>query len=76
MSKTITVKGTGRISAKPDYVVIAMSLDSRDKEYDKAMEFASDNVQSLKDSLAKAGFAEETVKTTNFNVRADYSNVS
>ena len=28
MSKTITVKGIGKVSAVPDYVVITMSLEA------------------------------------------------
>ena len=43
MSRTITIKGIGRASAKPDTVVISMSLDSRAMDYDKAMEIATDN---------------------------------
>ena len=38
MNKTITVKGIGNASARPDYVVISMALESTDKEYSKAME--------------------------------------
>ena len=38
MARTITVKGIGRVSAKPDYVVLSMTLESKHIYYDKAMD--------------------------------------
>ena len=75
MPRTITVKGIGRASAKPDTVVISMSLDSRAMDYDKAMEIAADNIQDITSTLMDAGFEKEEVKTTNFNVETNYSSV-
>lgn len=34
MARTITVKGIGKVSAKPDYVVFSMTLKSKHKDYD------------------------------------------
>ncbi len=76
MSRTITVKGTGRATAKPDTVVLSMSLDARAMEYDKAMEIASDNISDINCALVDAGFEKDAAKTTNFNVRTDYDNVT
>lgn len=73
MPRTITVKGIGRATAKPDTVVISMSLDSRAMDYDKAMEIASVNIQDINRTLVDTGFEKDAVKTTNFNVRTDYS---
>lgn len=75
MNKTITVKGVGRISVKPDYVVISMTLESLDKDYGKAMEMASENIAELTEELLNVGFEKEDIKTTDFNVHADYENV-
>ena len=36
MARTITVKGIGKASAKPDYVVFSMTLESKHKDYDIA----------------------------------------
>ena len=41
MDRTITVKGTGNVSVKPDLTIISFTLKSIDKNYDKAMEDAS-----------------------------------
>jgi len=72
MARTITVKGIGRVSAKPDYVVISMTLESNHKDYNKAMSLAADNIQHLNETLVGSGFEKDAVKTTNFNVRTDY----
>lgn len=43
MARTITVKGIGKVSAKPDYVVFSMTLESKHKDYDKVNERFSGN---------------------------------
>lgn len=75
MSGTITVRGIGRATAKPDTVVLSMSLDSRALEYDKALEIASDNIEEIIRVLMDVGFDKDAVKTTSFNVRTDYDSV-
>ncbi len=75
MNKTITVKGVGSVSVKPDYVVISMKLESLDKNYGKAMEMASENIEELTKDLVNAGFDKEDIKTTDFNIHADYESV-
>lgn len=47
MTKTITVKGIGRATAKPDTVALSLSLDSRAMEYDRAMETASEYIEDI-----------------------------
>lgn len=75
MSKTITVKGIGKATAKPDYVVISMELESTHKSYDKAMSIAANNIQQLTETLCGIGFEKESLKTTNFDVDTDYDRV-
>ena len=75
MVKTITVKGIGKATAKPDYVEISMELESNHKNYDKAMSIAADNIQRLTETLCGIGFEKESLKTTNFDVDTDYDRV-
>lgn len=75
MARTITVMGIGKASAKPDHVVLSMTLESKHKDYDKAMEMAAAHIQHLNDTLCGIGFEKGSVKTTNFNVRTDYDRV-
>ncbi len=72
MSKTITVKGVGKVSASPDLVVLSMVLESQDLIYEKAMDDAARHIEQLNTALETVGFEKKSVKTTNFNVRTDY----
>lgn len=75
MVRTITVKGIGKVSARPDYVVLSMTLQSNHMDYDKAMDMAAGHIQHLNETLAAIGFEKGSVKTTNFNVHTDYDRV-
>ncbi len=75
MARTITVKGIGKASAKPDQVMLSMTLESKHKDYDKAMVIAADHIQHLNETLCGIGFAKGSVKIMNFNVRTDYDRV-
>lgn len=73
--RSITVKGTGRLSVKPDLIVVSMTLETKDSEYEKTMETAAEKIELLNKSLEEIGFEKESVKTTNFNVRTNYESV-
>lgn len=73
--KTITITGIGKLSVKPDLIVISMQLDTENKEYDQAMLSASEKINALNKSLEELGFSKDTLKTTNFNVRTIYENI-
>lgn len=75
MSRTITVKGCGKASAKPDYVILSMALESSHRDYDRAMQIAADQIQQLNDTLCSIGFEKDSLKTTDFNVRTDYERI-
>ena len=70
--KTITVKGVGNVSVKPDYIVLSMSLETRNRDYETAMREAASRIEHVNESLSTIGFEKESVKTTDFNVRTDY----
>ena len=62
----------GRVSTAPDYVVISMSLEAHEQDYEATMELAAKKIEQLNTSLEEIGFEKKSVKTTNFNVRTDY----
>lgn len=72
--KTITVKGIGSVLVKPDFIVLSLSLESTDKDYETAMQLAASKITELNKSLELIGFEKESVKTTDFNVRTEYEN--
>lgn len=75
MARTITVKGIGQVSARPDYIVLSMTLQSNHKNYEQAMYIAACHIHHLNKDLASVGFEKGSVKTTNFKVRTDYDSV-
>ncbi len=75
MPRTITIKGIGRASVKPDMVVVSMTVEAKNKDYDRAMELAAGQIGRLRECVEAVGFAKEDLKTVNFNVRTDYKNV-
>lgn len=72
--KTITVKGIGSVSAKPDLIVISMTLESIDMSYEKSMAIAAEKINDLNCCLEKIGFDKSAVKTTSFNIDMRYEN--
>ena len=71
MQKTITVRGTGRATAKPDTVHILFQLVNRNKQYLRAMNDASKDLENLKKSLQSVGMSPDELKTMNFCVDTD-----
>ena len=75
MMRTITVKGVGNVSAKPDYISISMTIESVDNNYDKAMDGAARRIENLKSAAVSVGYEKEALKTISFNVETRYENV-
>lgn len=74
MTRTITVKGVGSFKAKPDYVVISMNIESKNKDYAKAVENANKRINILEQTVSGIGFEKGSIKTTRFGVSAQYEN--
>ena len=72
MTKTITIKGNGRLSLKPDCTVVSLTLREVDMDYGRAMEVAAEELERLKGAIAAVGFEPEELKTVNFNVNSEY----
>jgi uncharacterized protein YggE len=75
MKRTITVTGEAKVSAKPDLVILSLSLEALDQEYEQAMEKAAKQMADLDSSLAAAGFEKDAIKTTSFQVETDYERI-
>lgn len=73
MDRTITVKGTGKLSLKPDEIVISLSIRTLDPDYDKSMAQAAERLEKLRDALIDIGFRKDDLKSANFNVSTEYT---
>ena len=75
MSRTITVKGTGKVSVAPDLTVVTLTVRTADPDYAKAVDQESRMLDSLKEALAGAGMKEDDLKTVSFNVGTEYESI-
>lgn len=75
MPRTITVTGIGHATARPDTVIISMTKESQDKDYDRAMQIEGDSIADIVHYLTEAKFHKDMIKTTDFNVRTEYENL-
>lgn len=69
--RTITVTGTGNVKAKPDLIVVTMSLTAAAPDYNKTMKLANAELEALRESIVSAGHDGQALKTVDFNVRTE-----
>lgn len=72
--KTITVKGVGTASVKPDYITIMLRIASKDKDYSKSVDNANERIAMLQNAITSVGFVKEDLKTLMFRVGTFYDN--
>lgn len=75
MNRTITVKGTGRIRIKPDYIAVSMEISNTNKVYDAAMNEAANRIEKIEEAVCRLGFQKTDLKTIGFNVSTEYETV-
>ncbi|MBO6052140.1 MAG: SIMPL domain-containing protein [Clostridia bacterium] len=75
MPRTITVRGTGKISAKPDRISVSLTVEAKDPDYAAAMTKADLDADAISEAVREAGIEEDALRMANFNVRADYESV-
>lgn len=75
MERTITVKGTGNLSIKPNFIEIDINLETKNMNYEDAYNNSLDKISKLNDAIVDAGFSKEDLKTTNFNINTEYKSV-
>ena len=64
--RTITVKGVGSVSAKPDYITLLLVIESTDKEYDIALQKATKRIHLLQKVAKQNNLEDGSLKTTGF----------
>ena len=75
MMRTITVKGVGSVSARPDYITLSLGIETQEKEYGDAIQKASERINSLEAAIQNVGFEKGDLKTTSFHVSTAYESV-
>lgn len=75
MERTITVKGTGQASARPDEIHIFLTLNAQNAAYQETMALADRQHDALTRALAPQDIAAADIKTASFNVDTVYESV-
>lgn len=75
MERKITIKGVGRTKIKPDYVILTLTVEAKEKKYANAVECAAKKIEKLNVALEEAGFEKGSAKTSSYNVYANYNYV-
>jgi len=74
MERTIQVTGKGKLSVKPDYTCLFMTLCEKKKTYEETLKEASRQVEQLKECFTRLGFGKEELKTVSFRININYEN--
>lgn len=72
--RIITVKGTGKVSAKPDLIIILLNLKTRKKDYEDTMNYASLELEQIKKAMTETDFNASELKTVRFDIKTIYDN--
>lgn len=74
--RTITVRGSARVSAAPDWVVISFTINSDHYDYGKCMEQMAVQTESLQKDLAAVGLERDSLKTVHFDIDTHFEKVN
>ncbi len=70
--RNIRVRGSAKVSAAPDWVVIFFDIESRQYSYAECMAQLNQQTENLRSELQKVGLEKESLKTTQFNISTNF----
>lgn len=71
-NRTITVRGSAKVSAAPDWVVISFNLEAEKYDYTQCMDQLARQTESLREELVTVGLEKESLKTSHFNIDTNF----
>ncbi|WP_267642017.1 SIMPL domain-containing protein [Haloarchaeobius amylolyticus] len=71
-ASTVSVSGTGTVSAPADLVVVSIAVEREGKTADSARTFAAQDATKMRDALRAAGIPDEDVETTSYRLVPQY----
>lgn len=72
--QTLTVKGTGKKSLKPDLITISLTLSSQNSDYAALTSAEAEKSKELTEALIELGFDKSDIKTSDYNIKTEYEN--
>lgn len=73
MERTITMKGVGRAAVRPDFVIVSLTVEAKEKKYVSAVGSAAEKISRLNKALEGAGMEPDSAKTESYQVQAKYN---
>lgn len=70
--RSIRVRGSAKVSAAPDWVVILFDIESRQYSYADCMAQLNEKTEHLRTELQKVGLEKESLKTKQFNISTNF----
>jgi uncharacterized protein YggE len=70
---TISVKGVGNVSVPPDITVITFQMSALEHVYEESVNRLNQRVDALRKALEGVGVEPRDLKTTHFDVSAEYN---
>ena len=70
--REIVVRGIGKATTPPDLIIIEMTLETTEKDYEKTIAKATEHLDELWEAVCSAGHGQNDLKTTRFNVNTKF----
>jgi len=71
-NRFITVKGVGKVSTRPDQILLKMEFEVIKADYDETISCGASTHNTIRNAIIKAGHDEKALKTSEFNVGTKY----
>ena len=72
MDRIIRVTGKGKISVKPDIIRLNFEAVGTYREYSLSLRKSAEHTNLLRETILKAGFDPQNLKTTHFDINTEY----
>ncbi len=66
--RTLNITGKGKVSVKPDLIILSFQINLIEKDYDTAVNKLNERVESLRNVIVRNGVPKDNIKTKIFSV--------
>ena len=73
MERTITVQGNGKISVRPDWIELRITLNTLNPVYGEMIRDSEEKLSQIQNSVVQSGFSEDVLKTLHYSVHPEYT---
>ena len=74
-NREITVKGIGKLKATVDWVILSLTLEELNIDYEAGYKDFENHISALQDAVVSAGFKKTDLKTTEIAITTKYEEI-